>query len=178
MRILETSESDRRTFGPEAVCAAADVPRPTLHSWVSRRYLPLSPGPGMGRERQFTILDVVRIGVVSELTRLGISIGVAANAASQVGERELSGRRFALVLVPTAEDSAKAEGVRNVPMGVADFTSFAHVADFVNLRFASPATFAMVDISAVAKRVTSRLPGVAGNLAPPAPAKKRRKASQ
>jgi hypothetical protein len=72
-------------FNPEAprftsaeVCVAARVSRGTFDAWLLRRYLPLPPGPGTGRVRKFSFVDVVRVAVVAELNRQGFSVSKAA----------------------------------------------------------------------------------------------------
>ena len=95
---------DEQTYGPAEVCLAAGVARATFHSWAARNYLPLPSGPGMGRERSFTFLDAVRIAAVSQLTRLGIMVGMAGRVVGLIKEehlqRDRGGEWAALIVAP------------------------------------------------------------------------------
>jgi hypothetical protein len=74
----------KETFGPAEVCAAAGVPRATFHSWLSRKYISDAPGPGMGRERRFTLIEAIRIAVIAELNRFGVPVGTAAGYCRRI----------------------------------------------------------------------------------------------
>jgi hypothetical protein len=82
---------DVKTYGPQEVCDAAGVSRATFHSWVARKYLPLPPGPGMGRERRFSASEAILVAVAAELTKLGLSIGVAARVVDFLLNRDSAG---------------------------------------------------------------------------------------
>lgn len=71
---------------------AAGLRRTTLDAWVLRRYLDLSEGPGTGRERRFTFDELVIIAIAAELTRLGLSVGVAAHAANYLFQLATEGK--------------------------------------------------------------------------------------
>lgn len=149
-----------QTFGPAEVCAAAGVPRATFHSWVARRYFPLPPSAGAGRERRFSLTNAVRVAIVAELTRIGVSIGVAANAARLFQEPFRYGdQRAGLLLVPDASPAAETAIVGPNIMAM-PFTSFAEIGFRVAMRPpAGAAAFTVVDVTAVAERTIQALEG-------------------
>jgi hypothetical protein len=144
-----------RTYNSAEVCAAAGVPRVTFNAWLLRKYLPLPPGPGTGRSRQYSMLDAVRIAVVADLNRLGINVGVAAKLSGLVAEPLLDKRKF-LVLAPSTQPLGD-EAVRAPPATIVHSVSLSGVEEKVALSFSDPASLVTVDISAVARRVASRL---------------------
>jgi hypothetical protein len=79
-------------YSSNEVCAATGLRRTTLDAWVLRRYLDLSEGPGTGRERRFTFDEFVVIVIAAELTRLGLSVGVAAHAANYLRRLAAEGK--------------------------------------------------------------------------------------
>jgi hypothetical protein len=152
-----TLDADR-TYSSAQVCRAAGLPRPTFDTWLLRRFLPLPPGPGTGRERQYSLLDAVRIAVAAELTRQGIAIGIAGRRCALI-QQPFAEPRTALLLVgsfPTG-DSAPAE--RGPASAVWRFGSFEDIAHALRYRFLNgpPAAFTMVDVTAVAERTRALL---------------------
>lgn len=95
-----SGKPQRQTFGPAEVCYAAQVPRATFHSWAARRFINSDPGPGMGREREFTLLEAIRVVAMAKLNRLGVAIGVAAHCCAAIND-EYADARTALVIVET-----------------------------------------------------------------------------
>jgi hypothetical protein len=181
---------DSLTWGPAEVYDAAGVSRGVAHSWVARQLIPLPPGPGMGRERRFSLLDAVRIAAVAELTRLGISVSVAARGAALIGGPAAPGldevlkkaSSFALILTPTTLPLDPAtDSTRAVPLGLFQYTSVEQLHSMVALRFSGPTSFIFVDVSGVAARVRAKLldaPPAIGDAGIPASAglpKKRQK---
>jgi DNA-binding transcriptional MerR regulator len=64
------------------VSRAVGVPAPTLASWIDRGLVDLGLPPGTGRPRTFTRDDIIRVALVAELVRLGVSVSEAAKAAA------------------------------------------------------------------------------------------------
>jgi hypothetical protein len=151
-----------QTYGPQEVCDAARIPRATFQSWVSRRYLPLPPAPGPGRERQFSFLDAVRVSVVAELTRLGISVGIAGRAVGNVVDGHIDPRaesRTALVFA-SSPGPIKGKDDRHGPaVMVLQFRSMADIEFMLARRFVggAPAGFVMVDVTAISERTRAAL---------------------
>jgi hypothetical protein len=56
----------------------------TLQTWVNRGIVDLSErNPGTGKPRQYSALDVCRLGVMRSLTDLGISVSTAQSIANE-----------------------------------------------------------------------------------------------
>jgi hypothetical protein len=150
--------TETKTYGPQEVCDAAGVSRATFHSWVARQYLPLPPGPGMGRERQFTLLDAIRVAVVVQLNRLGVPASSAGRASGLItGSHD--GGSWALVLGPSSGLMNKDQTPKAPPMAMVRFTSLSDIELVLRDRFAggAPAGFTMIDITAVADRTRAAL---------------------
>jgi hypothetical protein len=150
--------TEAKTYGPQEVCDAANVPRATFHSWVARQYLPLPPGPGMGRERQFSLLDAIRIAVVAELNRLGVPPSTAGRASGLIAGI-LDGQRLALVLGVPSGAVNNDQTPKAPSMAMVRFTSLSDIELFLRDRFAGgpPVGFTMLDITAIADRTRAAL---------------------
>lgn len=159
---------DEQTYGPAEVCEAAGVPRATFHSWLARHYLPLPPSLGAGRERRFSIRDAVRVAIVAELNRVGVSVGVAARAAGLIFEPFTKDeRRIGLLLVksPAAQGD---EGLHGPAVMKLAFKSLDEVMFHVALRHAaSSPSFTFLDVTDIAERTLQALEGKSGDLPPP-----------
>ena len=151
--------ADGTTFGPNQVCAAAGLPRATFNSWLSRQYLPVAPGRGMGKERRLTLLDAVRVAVVAELNRLGVSIGVAGKACDLIGQREITHQRMALILTPSSKPLPDDDALRIPPIALVSFSRFEQIEHYLRIRVmgGAPMGFTMIDITAVADRTRAAL---------------------
>jgi hypothetical protein len=87
------TESSERLYDSAEVCRAAGVPRSTFDAWLLRQYfLSLPPGPGTGRSRGYSLLNAVRIAAAAEITRVGISIKIAARAVGSIEDRHIEDR--------------------------------------------------------------------------------------
>jgi hypothetical protein len=165
---------DGKAWGPAAIAAAAGVRRGVLHSWLARKYLSWTPSPGMGIERTFDILDAVRIAVVGELTRLGLTVGSAFRAAGLIQERMLvppPDRRWALIIAPPkakTEDNAAPEelddaapadddAVKLGSVGLQLFQEFGDIANFASRYLGDPPAFIFMDLTRTAARVRAAL---------------------
>lgn len=162
--------AEPRTYTSPEVCAAAGASRPTFNTWLARRYVPLPPGPGTGRERRFTMFDAVRIAVMAELNRLGLAASVAAYAASRIeevpGERPhgpLDEPGWTLILVPASRCSDHEGGP--IPLAMVKYESLEALHEYIHDTFSGPASFVLLDVSAVARRVAERLEGAHSPLA-------------
>lgn len=70
---------------------AANIPSRTLSDWLARKLVDI-PASGTGSHRIFDRSDVVRIAIVAELVRLGVSVSESAKAASAFADRGDNGR--------------------------------------------------------------------------------------
>ena len=154
---------DEESYGPAEVSVAAGVPRPTLHSWIARKYLPLSPGPGMGRERRFTLDEVVMVAITAELSRLGLSVGAAAHAADLRSRLIADGHEppihepgWTLVITPAAAPAGVDSSTMR-PLGLIKVKNLTALRKRLKGEYGNPASVVLVDISAIAKRTLERL---------------------
>jgi hypothetical protein len=153
-----------REYGTAEVCAAAGLARGVFDAWLLRKYLPLPPGPGTGRTRTYTRLDAVRIAVVAELTRLGIGIGVAAEAADFTRRLvDEDGQSFSLdepgwtlILTPSSVSPPDDRRWPHPQALVKDYSP-ERLHSFIQAHFSEPSSFAFLDISKIAREVTERL---------------------
>ncbi len=164
--------ADDRTYNSAEVCDAAGVPRVTFNAWLLRNYLLLPPGPGTGRSRQYSMLDAVRIAVVADLNRLGISVGVAARLSRLITEPLFVGRKF-LVLAPSTQPLGDEVG-KSPRSAIVQSGSLSDVAKQVAINFSDPASLVTVDLYVVARRMASKLgvlnaPDADGEYAVPVP---------
>ena len=67
------------TFSATDVVAALQIPRTSFDAWVLRGHLDLPKGPGTGRARRLTFLEVVRTAALAELVRSHIPPKAAAD---------------------------------------------------------------------------------------------------
>jgi hypothetical protein len=144
-------------FSATDVCGAIGLPRTSFDAWLLRRYIPLAPGPGTGRARSLTLLDAIRIGVMAQLTRLGVSAGAAGKAARVIEARMLkaprSGGRWTMIVGPAR--SEESTNVGQVLIG--QFKGLADAEHAARVRLSDPMAFVMVDISAITERITAAL---------------------
>lgn len=68
-------------FKLSEVANATGVDPRTLTNWLDRRIVEV-PAYGSGSQRRFSRDDVVRVALIAELTRLGVSVSEAAHAAA------------------------------------------------------------------------------------------------
>jgi MerR HTH family regulatory protein len=148
---------DERPYNSVGICRATGLSQHTFDAWLLRGILPLPPGPGTGRSRDYSALDAVRIGVAVEMTRAGISPSAAARICGNI-HLPLFQPRTALLLVGTAP--IKADSAERTPAwAIVRFASFTEIADTLRMNFVGgpPPTFTMMDVTAVAERVLARL---------------------
>jgi hypothetical protein len=129
----------------------------------------------MGRERQFSFRDVVRISVAADLTRLGINIATAGRLSGMIDDRQIYGglpcppgidpskERWVLLLVPSTvagEPAVKKDVGEEVIVGMNSMLtlegSINHALDysFVGGR---PASYTIVEITPLVARVRAAL---------------------
>lgn len=65
-------------FNVRHAARAANITRTQLDQWVSRGYVTPTHKPGMGEARRYTMGDIVAIGALAELVRLGLSAAHAS----------------------------------------------------------------------------------------------------
>ncbi len=80
---------------------AVGVELRTLSGWLDRRIIDI-PGAGSGTNRRFGRDDVIRVGLISDLVRLGVSVSEAAKAASAFCD-DANGDRDASELFPSGK---------------------------------------------------------------------------
>jgi hypothetical protein len=151
-----------QTYGPQEVCDAAGVARATFHSWVARKYLPLPPAPGAGRERRFSVRDAVRIAVVVELTRLGVSIGIAGRISGNITDRHIERENeitWALIMASSAAYPARASEPAWPGFAIHQLRAPADVEEVIYriVPGGKASSYVMVDLTAVAKRTVAAL---------------------
>jgi hypothetical protein len=154
---------DDETFGPEQVGRAAGMSRATLHSWIARKYLPLPPGPGMGRERRFTLAEAIVVAVTAELTKLGLSVGSASHAAAELAPLHAEGKRprisdppWRLVISPSSAP-AGVEAPEWSRVKLLPPMTPIELDDYMREQPGDPAAFVIVDTSRIAQRTMERL---------------------
>jgi MerR HTH family regulatory protein len=132
------------------VCRAAGLLPKTFDGWLLRRSLPLlPPGPGTGRSRRYSLLDVVRIAAAADLTRQGVSIAVAANIVGNISDNHIAPatkRRWALIAGPQPDDGPDNEVI------------LCHYKTWAEIELDSlPTTFTWLDVTAIAARTLAAL---------------------
>ena len=159
----ETPQNDAKTWGPNEVYWAAGVTRGVAHSWVARKLVPLGPAPGMGKERRFSYEEVVLFGIVTELTRLGVGIGEAAQAAEALTLderfRARALREDGWFIVIQNPSTAPVGATKDPRLGRALFclSSIDQLGSVVVGELKHPAAFATVDLSELKRRLTEKL---------------------
>lgn len=159
-------------FSSAQVCRASGLSRGTFDAWMLRRYMPVEPGPGTGRVREFSILDAVRIALAAELTRLGVSVSIASRMSGFVQDRHLTPlNKKGWVLLLASSSSVHSKDAENRGPGHT-LIKFDGLADIQRALHGmtpgtSPASFVMVDVTAVADRTRAAL----ADPAEPAPTK-------
>ena len=156
------------TWGPAAVYAAAGIHPGVAHSWIARHLVPLGPGPGMGRERQFSFMDAVLLATIVELTRLGLTVSTASHAAaSLVRNRDWTERALAdanglwtLVLERSpAPGGVEAPGLSPIAFFRADDAEGRDA--WMRKQYPADASIVRVCVSAIAERMIARLANAA-----------------
>ena len=104
------------------VAQATSVPARTLTDWLSRKLVDV-PTHGSGTHRRFDKDDVVRIGIIAELVRLGVSVSAAAKAASAFSDESHGGRDIG-ELFPSGKTVLIADGDSARCINVADREQF------------------------------------------------------
>jgi hypothetical protein len=156
-----TGDNPVMTFSSAQVCRATGLSRGTFDAWMQRRYMPLGDGPGTGRTRMFSILDTVRLAVVGELTRLGISVGIAGRLVGNIQDRHLelfNGERWAMLLASSF--AAGEQAAERAPgFALVHFENAAAIqGKLPGIVTGKPiASFAMVDVTAVVDRTRAAL---------------------
>jgi hypothetical protein len=85
-----------KTYGPAEVAIAAGIPRGTFHSQLARS---LTPGPGQGQSRRFTLVEAIRIAATAQLGRLGVPVATASACCASISARDYAdGARTFLAL--------------------------------------------------------------------------------
>lgn len=150
-------------FKLSEVASAAGVEVRTLTGWLDRRIVDV-PAFGSGNNRRFSRDDAIRVALIADLTKVGVSISEAAKAAASFCD-EAGGDRDAGELYPAGRtvlivDADSARCV-NVEATREQFDSaMAEV-------YASERTAVVVVVNAIAKRVDAALAGL-GKPLPPA----------
>ncbi len=155
-------DEDHERYSSAEVCDATGLRRTTLEAWILRRYLDLSSGPGTGRERRFTLDEVILIAVTAELTRLGLTVGAAAYAAGMLPRLMVDGHELKLheegwllvlapSLAPVGVDTTKR------PIDLIKPHSLADLRQFIREKHNNPAAVLIADVSAIRKRTVDRL---------------------
>jgi hypothetical protein len=159
------ADNNARTWGPTEVYAAAGVHRGVAHSWIARHLVPLPPGPGMGKERQFSLLEAVCIALIVELTRLGLTIGAASNAANILvrdkdwGERALHEDGVWTLLLEASSAPGGIEAPSLSPISFFRANTAEDRDRFISENHSDTASLVRLNVSAVARRMTERLAG-------------------
>jgi len=155
---MAEGEDEQRTYTSAEVCRAVGLPRSTFDAWLLRQFLPLPLGPGTGRSRSYSLLDAVRIAVVAELTKQGISVGIAGRLCGLI-LKPFSDPRTALLLASTATTREAYQAGRCPAAAIVQFTSFDQIARTLRFGFVNgaPATFTMMDVRAIADRTRAAL---------------------
>jgi hypothetical protein len=134
-------------FSPAEVAHAAGVQRLTFHSWLARKYIPDAPAPGIGRSREFTLLEAIRICAMADLNRLGIPVSTAAGYCAHISG-DYAAERTVMIL---GHKSSGRSPVRTMDIVAAD-----QIKDVGKLLDLMP-YFAMIDLTAVAARTAQVL---------------------
>lgn len=146
-----------KTYGPAEVCYAANIPRATFHSWVSRGLLHLGRGPGMGKARQFTLIQAIRIATIARLNRLGIAVSTAADCCQGIHE-DLLGMPCVLILLEPSQKNRRSSSEMQPPEIYA--VEIKHLTDTLR-RFGTrntiPKAFSVIDISMINLEMTTIL---------------------
>jgi hypothetical protein len=129
-------------FSPAEVAHAACVQRLTFHSWLARKYIPDAPAPGIGRSREFTLIEAIRICAMADLNRLGIPVSTAAGYCAHISG-EYAAERTVMILGHKSKSRA---GVRTM-----DIVAVDQIKDVGKLLDLMP-YFVMIDLTAVAAR--------------------------
>ena len=98
-------DGDTATYGSAEVARAAGIKRGMFDSWLLRKYLPLPPGPGTGRARQYTLLDAVRVAAMAHLTSIGVVPGRAGSSVAAIGRVPQPGDTLILTADPASGHS-------------------------------------------------------------------------
>ena len=149
---------DATPYDTAEVCRAAGLAPKTLDSWLLRRALPLlPPGPGTGRSRRYSLLDVTRVCAAAELVRQGISIGIAGRMVGEINGSAIdpaTERRTVLIVGPP-KPPVGAEGPR--PGIICTYRTWEDIELMVRLHFVGATTFTLVDITAIGARTRAAL---------------------
>ena len=89
-----------QVYGSAAVARASGVGRATFNSWVLRKHLPLSAGPGTGRARHYGLLDAVRCAAFARMQSMGILPARAGSVVTAIDRVPLPGDVLLLTAHP------------------------------------------------------------------------------
>jgi hypothetical protein len=159
------SDGGERTYGSAEVCRVVGVARPTFDAWLLRGYLPLRNGPGTGRQREFSLLDAVRIAAVAQLTYLGVTVrnasavGLMLSEVPEIIDTPAGPGRLALVILRNPDTEHANSHDRGFSMMLTRFTCLADVEKAIRDRYhqGSLSGFIMLDITTIAARTRSGL---------------------
>jgi hypothetical protein len=145
-------------------CFESPGPWSALLSGPSSRYLDLSPGPGTGQERRFTIDEVVLIAITADLTKLGLTVGAAAHAANMLPGLAADGHRppvydedgWTLVIGPSPAP-AGIDAPTLSPLAIIKLVKPGDLQLYVQMDLGNAPAVVTADISVIARRTADRL---------------------
>jgi hypothetical protein len=157
--------NERDGYSSNEICDATGLRRTTLDAWVLRRYLNLSEGPGTGRERRFSFDEVVMIAIAAELTRLGLSVGIAAHAANYIDRLAADGKHvpidkkrcLLIVRQPPRTKPIEIEAPSLMGLAVVWPATSERLAKILDRELSDSAAVVVVDISATVRRAMARI---------------------
>jgi hypothetical protein len=157
-------QDDLEGYSSTDVCEATGLRRTTLDAWLLRRYLDLSPGPGTGQERRFTIDEVVLIAITADLTKLGLTVGAAAHAANMLPGLAADGHRppvydedgWTLVIGPSPAP-AGIDAPTLSPLAIIKLVKPGDLQLYVQMDLGNTPAVVTADISVIARRTADRL---------------------
>jgi hypothetical protein len=162
---VEVPNEGREGYSSNQVCDATGLRRTMLDAWVLRRYLPLSDGPGTGKERRFTLSEAIMVATTFELTRLGLSVADAAHSAFVLDRFAADGFKppiqedgWVLIVGPTPR-SKPVEIVAPTTrrLGVLRAKSFAALHRYIREEFGDPHAVVIADLSRIARDTAEHL---------------------
>lgn len=156
-------QDDLDGYSSTDVCEATGLRRTTLDAWLLRRYLDLSPGPGTGQERRFTVDEVILIALAAELTKLGVTVRAAAHAANILPRLAADGHRppimeggWVLVISPSSAPPG-VDAPELSPLAIFKPKTLTALRKVIRENHKDPAAVVIADVSEIARRTIDRL---------------------